>query len=138
LAEALADPNQESPASELSRAAPMADQLTVGDIAELFGVSEMTARRWRAAKSNPPIDPAAWIKVNAKDWRFPVSARDARARARIPASDPQAALDSVRRKRAALGFGRSRQKLKGQLAATSGQPPRLSTLTRRSSKRCER
>ena len=96
---------QDVSAPEPSLAAPLADELLVADIAELFGVSEMTVRRWRAGKSNPPIDPEAWIKVNAKDWRYPVSAIDDRALARVPADDPGAALDRIRRKRAVLGFG---------------------------------
>ncbi len=111
LAEALAEPEgDDASESELAVAAPLANELIPADLAELFGVSVMTIRRWRAGDSNPPIDPAAWIKVNGKDWRYPVSAIDDQAFRRIPAEDPQAALDRIRRKRAALGFG----KRKGQ------------------------
>ena len=87
------------------------DELLVGDLAELYGVSEMTVRRWRAGTSNPPIAPEAWIKVNAKDWRFPVSAIDDRALARIPADDPQAALERIRLGRARLGFKNRKRQL---------------------------
>jgi hypothetical protein len=48
--------------------------------------------------------------MNAKDWRYPISAIDDRSLTRIPADNPQAALDAVRRKRAALGFARSGHK----------------------------
>jgi hypothetical protein len=107
LAEALDESDDnDSPTSDPAPEAPMAIELAVTDVAELYGVQPMTARRWRAGTSNPPIDAKAWIKVNEKDWRYPVSAIDDRALARIPADDPQAALDSIRRKRAALGFGR--------------------------------
>jgi hypothetical protein len=117
LAEALAEPAPREPASEHGTEAPLADELLVVDLAELFGVSEMTVRRWRAGTSNSPIDPEGWIKVNAKDWRYPVSAIDDRALRRIPADNPQAALDAIRQKRAALGFGRGGQKLKAPSTA---------------------
>jgi hypothetical protein len=87
-------------------AAPMADELAVADLGELFGVTEMTIRRWRSGQSHPPINQESWVRVNAKDWRFPVSAIDSRSLARITADDPQEALDAVRRKRAALGFAK--------------------------------
>jgi hypothetical protein len=118
LADALAEPSRGKPERDAETAAPLADELIPADLAELFGVSEMTVRRWRAGSSNPPIDRAAWIKVNEKDWRYPVSAIDAGALARIPADDPQAILESIRRKRATVGFGRSRRKFKAIAAAS--------------------
>jgi transcriptional regulator with XRE-family HTH domain len=107
LAEALAETEGgERSERQLVPATRMADELTVADLAELFGVAEMTIRRWRAGQSNPPLDPETWLKVNAKDWRYPVAAIDARALSRIPADDPQATVDAIRRKRAALGFAK--------------------------------
>jgi hypothetical protein len=117
LAEALAEPSWDASAPGPSLTAPLADELAVADLADLFGVDPVTIRRWRAGKSTPPINPEAWIKVNAKDWRYPVSAIDDRALRRIPADDPRAALDAIRQKRAALGFGRSRQKLEAPVTA---------------------
>ena len=110
LADALAQPDEDEPAPEPASAAQLANELLGVDLAELFGVSEMTVRRWRAGRSNPPIAPEAWIRVNAKDWRYPVSAIDDRALIRIPADNPHAALDAIRQKRAELGSARSRQK----------------------------
>jgi hypothetical protein len=104
---------------EFVLAAPMADELTVTDLAELYDVTEVTVRRWRAGQSNPPIAPDAWIKVNAKDWRYPASAIDPRALSRIPADDPQATLDAIRRKRAALGFAKRRKSGTNAVAAAA-------------------
>ena len=111
LAEALAAIENGKGANTAPTApAPLADELAVTDIAELYGVQPMQVRRWRAGKSNPPIDPHAWIKINQKDWRYPVSAINDRVLTRIPATDPQAALDNIRRRRAAIGFGNQRRK----------------------------
>ncbi|MGD0713029.1 MAG: hypothetical protein ABSB24_02440 [Gaiellaceae bacterium] len=100
---------REQPALELFSTAPIASELTVPDLAELFDVSEMQVRRWRKGQFGPPIEPDQWIEINKKDWRYPVSSIDARALARIPAEDPQAALDTIRRKRGALGFAKRRK-----------------------------
>ncbi len=79
-------------------------------VADLFGVTEMTARRWRKGLFSPPINPDAWLKVTEKEWRLPVSALDARAMSRIPADDPAAVLGAIRRRRAVLGLGNRRKK----------------------------
>lgn len=111
LASALAEPGASEPEPAEPSSEPLADELTPADLGELFGVSEMTIRRWRAGTSNPPIDPGAWIQVSARDWRYPVSAIDERAVARIPADEPVAALDAIRRRRASLSFGRKRHQV---------------------------
>jgi hypothetical protein len=118
LADAIAENVGDESQPGLSLAAPLSDELAPADLAELFGVREMTIRRWRTGNFNPPINPEAWIKVNERDWRYPVSAIDDRALARIPADDPPTTLDRIRRKRAALGFGnRKRQKPRAISAA---------------------
>jgi transcriptional regulator with XRE-family HTH domain len=96
----------EAPQDDGLATLPLADELTVADVAELFGVTPQHVGRWRRGLSNPPLEPQVWRRVNGKDYRLPVSAFDAEALRRIPAPDPGAALDQIRRKRARDGFGR--------------------------------
>lgn len=98
----------EPPPADEPQPLALADELTVADVAELFGVTPQHVRRWRRGLSTPPLDEHAWRQVNAKDFRFPVAAIDAQALRRIPAADPTAALDAIRRKRAHQGFNRAR------------------------------
>jgi hypothetical protein len=88
----------------------LADELTTRDVADLYQVNVVHVRRWRRGEHNPPLDHSQWLKYSEKDWRYPVAAIDGRARARIPAADPQAALETVRRNRAAVGYGKARAK----------------------------
>jgi hypothetical protein len=87
--------------------APMSEELASSDVAELCDVHAQTIWRWRTGKArmpNPrPFAPEDWVKHDEKDYRLPVSAINIRA---IPATDPEAALAAVRRKRAALGFNK--------------------------------
>jgi hypothetical protein len=107
LAEALARvEGREQPT--LIASAPMADELTTRDIADLYQVHVVQVRRWRRGEHNPPLDHSRWIKYSEKDWRYPVTALDAQALARIPAADSQEVLEAVRRNRAALGYGKAR------------------------------
>jgi hypothetical protein len=109
LAEVLARVNgRERPT--LIASEPLADELTTSDIADLYQVNGVHVRRWRRGEHNPPLDHSQWLKYSEKDWRYPVAAIDGRARARIPAADPQAALETVRRNRAAVGYGKARAK----------------------------
>jgi hypothetical protein len=100
--------------------APMAGELVPADVAELFGVHQQAIWRWRKGRNVPnprPFDPDHWVMHDKKDFRLPVAAINLAA---IPATDPQAALDVIRRKRAALGYSkRSRTTAKPRAAVAA-------------------
>jgi hypothetical protein len=85
---------------------PMADELTVSDLAELFDVSDVHVRRWRDGFYNPPFDPQHGRYVTKKDWRYPVAALDQKTLSCVPADEPERLLEKIRRERAVQGFGR--------------------------------
>lgn len=87
-------------------ALPLAAELTVADIAELFGVTTQHVGRWRNGESSPPVDPANWIEHNKKDFRYPASALDGEVLRRIPADDPRQRVNAVLARRAQLGYPR--------------------------------
>lgn len=107
LAEVLARVEGREQPNRVSSIA-LAGELTTSDIADLYQVNAVHVRRWRRGEHNPPLDHTKWIKYNEKDWRYPVAAITAPALARIPAADPQAALETVRRDRAVVGYGKSK------------------------------
>jgi hypothetical protein len=93
----------------LEAVTPMAGELRPVDVAELFGVHPQAIWRWRKGRNvpnPPPFDPDSWVMHDEKDFRLPVGAINLAA---IPAADPQAALNAIRRKRAALGFTKRRR-----------------------------
>lgn len=102
LAVVLAEPEVLVPREEPALAAEM----TIADVAALFGVTPQQAGRWRRGESSPPIAPTAWIKYNEKDFRLPVSAIDDEALRRIPSTNPRRALEKVLADRAARDYGR--------------------------------
>lgn len=87
---------------------PLATELTVGDVATLFGVTTQHVGRWRNGQSNPPIDPTRWVEHSKKDFRYPASALDHEALHRVPAEDPRQRVNSILARRALLGYARQR------------------------------
>lgn len=106
LARVLAAVNQTELPPEAKSEEPLSDELTSQDIAGLYGVTTQQVGRWRRGTSTSPLDPALWREVNRKDYRYPVSAIDAQALAAVPAANPSEVLHDIRRRRAAVGFGR--------------------------------
>jgi transcriptional regulator with XRE-family HTH domain len=83
---------------------PLAAELTVTDVAELFGVTTQHVGRWRRGLSNPPLDPAEWVERNKRDFRYPALAIDDETLRRVPAEDPRQRLNAVLARRATLGY----------------------------------
>lgn len=87
---------------ELDESSPLADELLVRDVAELYAVTTQHVGRWRRGLSNPPLSPAGWIEYGPHDFRFPVGLIDHNAVRRIPHAEPLKRLEEVRRGRAAV------------------------------------
>ena len=124
----LAAALNQSEAKRLTPEGPKADELLPHDVADLLCVSGQTIWRWRTRQGNlpnpRPFDPDAWIKYDEKDFRLPVTALNLAA---IPSAEPEAALDGVRRKRAALGFSKRSTNVPANVDASICLPPKQAT-----------
>jgi hypothetical protein len=114
----VADEPRPEPVMQSTRL--LAEELTTSDVAELFGVTQQQVGRWRRGKSSPPVDPAAWIQYNAKDFRLPAGALDDQARRRVPSADPEKAVADILARRASQGFGARQKSSQREQPAFSG------------------